>query len=58
MMVGSDKSIENHKYQPGLLVQVVILATQVTKARETHIQDPHGLQNKLWASLHGIPVSK
>ena len=53
-LLGSDKFIEICKYQPSLLAQVVTLATQVTEARGTHVQGPHGLENELRASLHNL----
>lgn len=52
MELGSDKSIENCKYQPGLPAQVVTLTTQETKIRGAQVQGPPELQNELKASLY------
>lgn len=52
MELGSDKSTENCKYQPGLPAQVVTLTTQETKIRGTQVQGPPELQKELEASLY------
>lgn len=51
MEVGSDKSIENCKYQPGLPAQVVTLTTQESKVGGAQVQGQPELQNELKARL-------